>query len=54
MESYPVIPQEFMKEMILYATKLLSPNGKIVFIHNLLIKEEQLQQAPAIIKSLTR
>lgn len=50
MESYPVIPKDIMKSMILHSTKLLSKNGKIVFIHNLLESNNMLNTLPAMIK----
>jgi hypothetical protein len=49
-ESFPVIPESIMQTMIHYSIQLLSPKGKIIFIHNLLQKQEQMKQLPAMIK----
>lgn len=49
-ESYPVIPEELMTNMIHHCLTLLNPNGKIIFLHNLLEDETQKQHPIAIIK----
>ena len=49
-ESYPVIPETLMSNMVEHCKKLLNKNGKIIFIHNLLEKESQLQHPIALIK----
>jgi cyclopropane fatty-acyl-phospholipid synthase-like methyltransferase len=41
MESYPVIPIKTMKKMVKKSKKLLNPNGKIIFCHNLVDKKSQ-------------
>jgi hypothetical protein len=35
-ESFPVIPEEIMRSMILYSTRLVKSTGYIIFMHNLL------------------
>jgi hypothetical protein len=36
MESYPVIPEEIMKSMLVYSNSLLGINGEIALIMNLI------------------
>ena len=49
-ESFPVIPLSVMQNMIIHSKKLLNPNGKIVFIHNLVQYENQKNHFIARIK----
>lgn len=49
-ESYPVIPEEIMTTMVHHCLTLLNPNGKIIFLHNLLENETQKEHPIAIIK----
>ena len=42
MESYPVISIELMKDMMKKCKKLLSINGRIIFVHNLVYSKNTL------------
>ena len=49
-ESYPVIPEKIMEKMVEHCRKILTPGGKIMFVHNLLEKDENLNHPIAQIK----
>jgi len=50
MESYPVIPRENLELVIRRLRRIVKPNGRIVFVHNLIEKDEW-SIARALIKS---